>query len=379
MGDTLLMDRQTIGATVEAERTADSAASNTLTDAELTEGDDFWNGSVLRTIRGTGVGQRRAVSDFVAATDTLTVDSAWTAVPAAGTVYLLDRPAPAAELFRGGGFRHDLNVEQLARAVRDASLSPFPSVPGKRSARLSFTTELRGSGAAGTPPDYGLLFKGCAMAETIAAGTSVRYDPTSDKTSFTRLCITAYIDGLRVMYLGCMGTFTINCPLNGVPTVEWEFQAADFAVADAPLVAGTAYDAQLPEPVLVAGFSFGGFNFDAASVTFALNNNVTLRQSANLSGGHVNALVTGRAPSGSFDPEAVLKATEDVFADWEGGAQAPLSIQIGRAAGNICTITAPKCQYADVGFADRDGLLTYEAPFHMARNTGDDEISIQFT
>ena len=377
MGDTLLMDRQTIGAAEEKELTADSAAASTLTDAALTEADDFWNGSVLRTIRGAGTGQQRTVTDFDAASDTLTVDSAWAANPAAGTVYLLDRPAGAAELFRAGSFKHDLSVEPLERAVKDASLSPFPFVMGKRSAKLSFTTELRG--AAGVAPDYGLLFRACGMAETVAASTSVTYAPTSDKANFARAAITAFVDGLRVLYMGCMGTFTVNLPLDGVPTVDWEFQAADFIVSDAALLAGTAYDAQLPAPVLVAGFTLGGFHFDAANMTFEMNNEVALRQSANTAGGHINALITRRAPSGSFDPEAVLKATADLFGDWESGAQLALSVQAGQSAGNICTITAPKCQLGGVGMGDRDGLLTFDVPFTLARGTGDDEIQIQFT
>ncbi len=379
MGDTLLLDRQTIGAAEERELTADSATSTTLVDAALTDADDFWNSSILRTIRGTGVGQRRTVSDFDSASDTLTVSSAWGTNPDSTTLYLLDRPAPAAELFRAGNFSHDLNVEQLERAVRDASLSPFPFVAGKRSAQVSFTTELRGSGTAGTAPDYGILFRACGLKETVVGGTSVTYDPTSDKTDYIRACVTAYIDGLRVMYIGCMGSFSINCPLDGVPTVDWEFQAADFEVSDAAIVTGSGYDTSVPEPVLVAGFSFAGFNFDATSVSFDMNNTVTLRQSANTSGGHINALITGRAPSGSFDPEAVLKATKDVFADWEAGTAVTLSIQIGQTAGNICTVTAPACQYTDLGFGDRDGMLTYDTPFGMVRSTSDDEIKIAFT
>ena len=217
------------------------------------------------------------------------------------------------------------------------------------------------------------------MRETIVGGASVTYAPTSHKSSYTRICLTTFIDGLRIMYLGCMGSFSINCPLDGVPTVDWEFEAADFEVSDALLPDGASYDEQTPEPVLMSGFSFGGFHFDAANIRFAMNNNVVLRQSANASGGHVNAMVTGRAPSGSFDPEAVLKATDDVFADWESGAQLPLGVQIGHRAGNICTITAPRCQYVDLGFSDRDGLLTYDAPFRLARDIGDDEISIVFT
>ena len=378
MGDTILMDLQTIGATEEKELVADSADASTLVDAALSEGDDFWNGSVLRTIRGMGIGQKRRVGEFDSTSDTITLDAAWDAMPAAGTAYLLDRPA-AAELFRAGNFAHEVSVEQLERAVKDASLSPFPSIPGKRSAQISFSTELRGSGAAGIAPDYGLLFKGCAMGETIAAGASVTYAPTSDKSDYTKICLTTFIDGLRIMYLGCMGSFSVNCPLDGVPTVDWEFEAADFEVSDAALLHGDSYDAETPEPVLMSGFSFGGFHFDVTNIRFAMNNNVVLRQSANASGGHVNAMVTGRAPSGSFDPEAVLKATDDVFGYWESGAQLPLSVRIGQRAGNICTITAPKCQYADLGFGDRDGLLSYDAPFRLARDAGDDEISIVFT
>ncbi|MCE2453350.1 MAG: hypothetical protein J4F48_11090, partial [Nitrospinae bacterium] len=176
-----------------------------------------------------------------------------------------------------------------------------------------------------------------------------------------------------------MGSFSINCPLDGVPTVDWEFEAADFEVSDAPLLESASYDDQAPEPVLMSGFSFGGFHFDVANIRFAMNNEVVLRQSANASGGHVNAVVTGRAPSGSFDPEAVLIATNDAFKNWENGARLPLKVQVGHRAGNICTITAPKCQYADMGFADRDGLLTYDAPFRLARDSGDDEIAIVFT
>ncbi|MEK6711011.1 MAG: hypothetical protein AABZ64_10570 [Nitrospinota bacterium] len=110
MADTLLRDRQTIGAAEEKELAADSATASTLVDAALTEADNFWNGSVLKTIRGTGVGQQRTVTAFNATTDTLTISPNWTVNPAAGTVYLLSRPAPAAELFRAGSFRHDLNV-----------------------------------------------------------------------------------------------------------------------------------------------------------------------------------------------------------------------------------------------------------------------------
>lgn len=51
---------------------ADSGTTTTLVDAALTEADDFWNNSLLIIITGTNKGHTAVVTDFVAATDTLT-------------------------------------------------------------------------------------------------------------------------------------------------------------------------------------------------------------------------------------------------------------------------------------------------------------------
>ena len=73
--------------------------------------------------------------------------------------------------------------ENTREAVNAQDLSPYVIVPGKRSATIKFKTLLKGSGTAGTAPDYGELFKMCKYAETIVAVTSVAYDPVSDGDS----------------------------------------------------------------------------------------------------------------------------------------------------------------------------------------------------
>ena len=111
-----------------------------------------------------------------------------------------------------------------------------------------------------------------------------------------------------------------------------------------------------------------------------MNNEVVLRQSANASGGHVNAVVTGRAPSGSFDPEAVLKATEDVFRRLGKRREAPPE-RAGRPQGRE-HLHYHRAQMPVRGFGlfgPGTGLLAYDAPFRLARNAGDDEIAIVFT
>lgn len=80
--------------------TADSGTTTTLVDAARTEADDFWNDMLLVIIAGTNVGQARRISDFVAATDTITVDAAFNAAIDNTSEYsiILDRQAAG-----GGG------------------------------------------------------------------------------------------------------------------------------------------------------------------------------------------------------------------------------------------------------------------------------------
>lgn len=59
--------------------TTDSGTTTTLTDDALTQADDFFNGMMLVITGGTGNGQARIITDFDAASDTITLASAFSA------------------------------------------------------------------------------------------------------------------------------------------------------------------------------------------------------------------------------------------------------------------------------------------------------------
>lgn len=71
----------------------DSATSTTLVDAELTSNTDYGdanddlNQSVVIITSGTGYGQARAVTDYVASSGSMTISPAWDVTPAAGDTY----------------------------------------------------------------------------------------------------------------------------------------------------------------------------------------------------------------------------------------------------------------------------------------------------
>ena len=79
------------GTTVNEEQTgtADSGSTTTLVDSALTQVDDYWNGGVLAITGGTNSGEVRLISDFDAATDTVTVSVAFTNPIDATSVYAI--------------------------------------------------------------------------------------------------------------------------------------------------------------------------------------------------------------------------------------------------------------------------------------------------
>lgn len=70
--------------------TADSGTTTTLVDAARTEADtDYWKGSTLLITSGTIAGQSRLITGFNAATDTITVDRAFTQAVGTNTYEIL--------------------------------------------------------------------------------------------------------------------------------------------------------------------------------------------------------------------------------------------------------------------------------------------------
>jgi hypothetical protein len=66
-----------------------STSTTAVLRAALAQPDDFYNGSVIEITGGTGVGQRRLITDFVGATDVATVSKAWDSIPDATSQYAI--------------------------------------------------------------------------------------------------------------------------------------------------------------------------------------------------------------------------------------------------------------------------------------------------
>lgn len=278
-------------------------------------------------------------------------------------------------LHANGKFTPDTPMFQ--RPMRSSSLSPFSSVPGARSATIEFDVELKGSGSAGTAPEWGQALKGCGFAEDIVAATSVTYTPASSSVGSYTLAL--YEDGMIHKIWGARGTVKLALK-NGEPgMLSFSFKGADFSVVDGALLSGVSYDSTKPPAFLAAQFTIDSYAALLSSLEIDMANVLALRPDANQDSGYKSTIISSRLPIMTFDPEKVLVATYDFYGKLRSGNEGALSTVVGSTAGNICTITAPKAQYTKIDEAERDGIRSLGIDCQLNRNSGDDELSLAFT
>ena len=271
------------------------------------------------------------------------------------------------------------DVPMFRRPNVDASLSPYSSVSGTRSAQLSFKVELKGSGAAGTAPALGKLIKACGFKVTNSPATSDTYDPIS--TTPVSLTIALYRDGKKHQMRGARGTFTYEGKVGEPGMLNFTFTGVFDGVTDVALLTGSGIETTLPPALLGAAFSVQSLSAKIGAISIDMANTVTLRQDVSKTEGFFSAVITEREPKGSMDPEDELVATHDWYGIWLAGTLGALTFKHDAGAGNICTITAPKLQYARLAEGDRGGVATLGVDFLLVRSVaaGDDEVKIVFT
>ena len=117
-------------------------------------------------------------------------------------------------------------IEKVKRDPARRYMTPLPSVVGKQYGRLSFSVEVKSSGALATAPSWGKLLKACGMQEaalvTIAIGsiTSGPFVPgdvvTGGTSNATGLVIDRVATGASVLHLVVLsGTFQNGEVLTG--------------------------------------------------------------------------------------------------------------------------------------------------------------------
>jgi hypothetical protein len=244
--------------------------------------------------------------------------------------------------------------------------------------RVSCEVELAGSGTAGTAPRFGPLLLACGTAATTVASTSVTYAPVS--SAFSSCTILYNVDGVQHVLTGCRGTFTMNCQLGQIPTLQFEMTGIYNNPTDTAQPAVT-YAAQATPLIFRDGntsaFSFMSYSGCLMSVDFNLANDIVYRE---LIGCTKEVLVTDRKPAGTVMIEAVTLATKNYFTDALGSTTGNLTFLHGTTAGNRVTFSSPQSDVTQPTYSESDGVQMLSIPYvSLPTTAGNNEFSLAFT
>lgn len=276
--------------------------------------------------------------------------------------------------------------EKLDRDLQRETLSPESPVVGKKSIEISFTCELKGSGTHGTAPQIGDLLEACGFSEATGASggsSSVVYNPASTGHK----SVTIYLYDVQVessgnyrlhKITGARGNANLIFEAGQIARVEFNFQGLYNIVTDVADPGDPSYESTNPPIVDSATFKLNNESLVAQMVGINLNNNLVEREDLNTAHGLKGFEITGRSPTGEFNPESLLLATYDFWTDWVGATQRALELTLGDTQGNILEVDAPKVTLDNIDEEDRNGIRSERIPFTLGLDSGDDELVLTF-
>lgn len=257
-----------------------------------------------------------------------------------GTPETLDAAQDAVRINNGSSFQ--VTPEEIADDSLLGSLDAAQVDVVAATATITLPVTLRGSGAAGTPPETAPLFKACRFNEVIVASTSVAYTPFSGTEE--TITIGFHRDGLLWTAAGCVGDVAFECTAKGFYIATFTLSGELISKADAALPTPT-FDNTTPVAWINGTATFDGNPVALETFSVAIGNTIASFSDPNATLGYSESVVSARDVRGSLNIPEVLTATRDIFNDnLIGKTTVPLVMTTGSTAGNITTINVPNAR-----------------------------------
>lgn len=266
---------------------------------------------------------------------------------------------------------YDVSFKVEPNLIKRNLSSPYfgkkASLIANKIARISFKTEVVGSGTADAEPAWAIFLKACGFDPSVNAGTSVQFDPVTTAaygaaTGNVALTIWVYEDGKVKKAKGCRGTGKLMAKAGELAYFEWEFTGVYYEVADVTFPAlASGYDANVPPLVESATFAFHGLSSGVVlvdNVEIDIGNVISPRNDVTAVSGIRSFFISDRNVVGSIDPEEMLEATwggsGSELARLIAGTTGAFSLTIGSVTGNKFQVLAPAATVQVVGVDEID-------------------------
>lgn len=263
---------------------------------------------------------------------------------------------------------------------RDLDLPYFAAqgtIPVELHSKLSFKIELSPSGSAGVAPNWGPLLRGCAIAETIVATTSVTYNPIT--TGQESLTFYFQIEGTLQKITGARGNCTLTLDAQGIPYLEFDFTGLWVTPTEAARDLPTLSGFKKPEAATSTNtptFSIAATDMVVRSAKLNFGNKVENRFLI----GSESVRITGKDESFETTVEAVALGTLNPFALAEAQTLVAVSLVHGTGAGKITTLTIPTAQMQrPQGLENAQGIVEWPLRLVPRPTSGNDQWTLALT
>lgn len=280
-----------------------------------------------------------------------------------------------------------LNAQNVSRDLVRPYLGGSEQLVGTAYVELGFDVEFAGAGAAGTGAAYAALLKACLLNETLTASTRAEYNPTSPSSTVQSCTIYYFVDDVKHIAKGCLGTFDLKMGVGERPVLSFRFLGLDGGVTAASPSALTLTGFKTPLAVtdantgdITLGATYtaatptltGGTGYPSQGLELSLGNDV---QFVPLLGGEqinvVNREVTGKL---------VLDLTAAQFVTFMTNIKAntlqSLGVMHGTTAGFKAMVFMPAVQLINPSVQDVNGRALVGLDFRAVPSSGDDEIKL---
>ena len=256
---------------------------------------------------------------------------------------------------------------------------------GMQTGTASFDVVMKGSGSAGTAPEWRDLIMMGGFSETISGGVSVTYAPAAPESYYTLGWIVPGLGGagedILMRLAGCQANLKFTCKAGDLRRMNVSASGVISAPSDSSVVTSPTWDTTAPTDFLNDAATIHGSTLAFETIEIDMGQEVAYRPNANSATGALTAQITSRRATGTVDIEAEKLATFNIYTRITANTTGALAMTPAAAGGNKVAINAPKIRFTGVDHGDRAGALVWQAKFECLRsaNAGNDEVSIVLT
>lgn len=295
----------------------------------------------------------------------------------AGTAESLTQSdVPALNIFNAA-MTPDISADGGDDALAGGGAGSTRTIMGARKGRLSFETELFGSGSGGSPDPacFTTLLAGCGYVETSNVYAPTLLTPDAPASAAKTVTFGLYQDGLLTVLSGAMGTAKIKLASGRAARVAWEFQGI-YGIPTDVAVLSPGVQTLAPLYWRAGTCTIGGAAVKVATMEIDLANEIYMREDPSTASGYYIASIVDMKPGGTLDPERVLAATTNRQSQWLAHTEQALSVALGTV-----TIGAPKLQFVNVQPGARGKMAVDNLTFRLNRSAaaGNDHLTITWS